>query len=91
MGYGGGKSAGTSDPARDYGRGDPARPNSGGSSTRNSPSGSGTYGADGVCIVRVPKANYTGDMLDGAFDIATTRQSAVKEKAKEKIKRNRKR
>jgi hypothetical protein len=55
IGYGGGALAGTNDPARDYGQGDPARANSGGASTRKSPSGSGTFGADGICIIRVPK------------------------------------
>lgn len=63
MGYGGGRGAGTSDPARDYGQGNPPRPNSGGATTANSPGGSGTYGADGVCIVRVP-AEYAQNVIE---------------------------
>ena len=54
-------------------------------------------GGPGVVIVRVPKANYMGNLPDGAFDIPTTRQAVVEaleekvEEAKEAVRDRRKR
>ena len=66
VGYGGGAAAGDSDPARDYGQGNPPRPNSGGASTKVSSSGSGSYGASGVCIIRVPK-EYADNVIENNY------------------------
>ena len=85
IGYGGGALAGTTDPDRDYGQGDPARPNSGGASTRKSPAGAASYGANGVCIIRVPRSNDKTGLPAGPFDTTTLR-----DKAKEAVKTRRK-
>ena len=51
------------------------KPNSiGGGQLVNTPN---SYAGVGAVIVRVPKANYTGNLPDGAFDVPTTRQAVV--------------
>ena len=66
----------------------------GGGQTNNTP---GAYAGVGAVIVRVPKANYMGNLPDGAFDVPTTRQTIVEaleekvEEAKEAVRDRRKR
>ena len=70
IGYGGGSAA-----TADYGQGNPPRANSGGASTNTD---SVQFGADGVCIVRVPK----GNAIDATVAPCTT---SIRSKAHEAI------
>ena len=70
IGYGGGSAA-----TADYGQGNPPRANSGGACTNTD---SVQFGADGVCIVRVPKGND----IDATVAPCTT---SIRSKAHEAI------